>query len=243
MTELDSAAEIAARCAEELSRPMERVFAVVTQVSEAMATVCESAFAEGCTLGSPDLAALSFTIQSALARDRLPIGVGVVADEGLLSDQDHYIEWLQRDQAGIPAPLLVDLDPASDDRYDYSEREWFRVPKQQGRRMVSGPYFDYRGTDRYALTFAVPVLVGERFVGVAGADVSVPDIESDLLPVLRQIVQRAALLNHERRVVTANTPYYVTGERVSPEDLDASIQVVDVMSDLGWKLMMTMPQT
>ncbi len=243
MTAEESTADAAARCAVELAQPIERMFALAAQVGEAMTTVCEAAFAEGHRLVSGDLSGLSFTIQSALGSDRLPVGMGVVVEPGLLTDVDHYLEWLQRDQAGTPVPLLLDLDPASEDRYDYPDMEWFRVPKEEGRRMIGGPYFDYRGTDRYALTLAVPVLASGRFVGVAGADIPVPNIESDVLPALRRLTQRAALVNHERRVVTANTPYFVTGSRMRSDDRATAVHVIDVVPDLGWKLVVSAPPT
>lgn len=243
MTSDDSTAATAARCALELADPIERMFALVEHVGAAMATVCETAFAGNSRLASSDLGVLSSAIRSALASDRLPVGIGVVVTPGLLADERHYLEWLQRDQAGTPVPLLLDLDPASDDRYDYPEMEWFRVPQEEGRRMIGGPYFDYRGTDRYALTLAVPVLADGRFVGVAGADIPLSHIEADVLPAMRRLTARAALINHERRVVTANTPHFVTGARVQSEELAAAIQVIDVVPDLGWKLVVSAPQT
>lgn len=243
MASEDYNVEAAGRCAVELADPIERLFALVTGVGAAMATVCETAFAAGDPLTSRDLDVLSSPILSALASDRLPVGIGVVVDPGLLIDETHYLEWLQRDTSGTPVPLLLDLDPASDDRYDYPEMEWFRVPKEERRRMVGGPYFDYRGTDRYALTLAVPVLADGRFVGVAGADIPLSHIEAEVLPALRRLGARAALINHERRVVTANTPHFVTGARLQPEELASAIQVIDVVADLGWKLVVSASST
>jgi len=109
--------------------------------------------------------------------------------------------------------------------------------------MIGGPYFDYRGTDRYAVTLAVPVLADGRFVGVAGADIPLSHLEADILPSLRHLTRRAALINHERRVVTANTPHFVTGARLQPDELAAAIQVIDVVADLGWKLVVSAPPT
>ena len=56
--------------------------------------------------------------------------------------------------------------------------------------------------------------------------------------MLRRVPSRAALLNHERRVVTANTPYFVTGARVRLDDPAASVQVLPVLPDLGWNLVL-----
>jgi len=105
--------------------------------------------------------------------------------------------------------------------------------------MVGGPYFDYRGAERFALTFARPVVVAGAFVGVAGADVPLASLEAELLPVLRRVGTRAVLLNHESRVVTANTPHYATGSRVRPDD---AAVVVPVVADLSWSLLVSSGQ-
>lgn len=87
------------------------------------------------------------------------------------------------------------------------------------------------------------MLVEGVFAGVAGADVALAHLESELLPVLRRITSRAALLNHERRVVTANTPHFATGSRVRLEaDGGGSLPgvvLVPVVPDLGWTLVLT----
>ena len=67
------------------------------------------------------------------------IGAGLVVAPGLLADEQRYLQWRQRRKDGSFAPLFLDVDTAGDDPYDYPEMEWFRVPAQQGRRMIGGP--------------------------------------------------------------------------------------------------------
>ena len=187
---------------------------------------------------SGDLIAIRPLVEKVLTGDTLLVGAGVVLEPGYLADRERHLEWRQLGPERRPEALLLDIDPASDDPYDYPEMEWFRVPRDETRRMVGGPYFDYRGADRFALTFALPVVIDGVFAGVAGADVALAHLEAELLPVLRRVPLRAALLNHERRVVTANTPHFVTGARVRLDDPASSLTVAPVLADLGWTLVL-----
>jgi hypothetical protein len=230
------------QAAHELAAPVERVFDELAPVAEAFASIASAASRTG-RVTSDDLLGVRPLAEQALTGDTLLVGAGVVLEPGYLSDRERHLEWRQLAPGGAPEALLLDIDPASDDPYDYPEMEWFRVPRDEGRRMVGGPYFDYRGADRFALTFAIPVVVDGVFAGVAGADVALAHLESELLPVLRRIPSRAALLNHERRVVTANTPHFATGARVRLEAEGGAalpdLVVVPVVPDLGWTLVLT----
>jgi hypothetical protein len=221
----------------ELAAPVERVFAEIGALSDALARQVAACAADDRPVTTADLHGLRAVADAILGGDGLPVGAGVVLDPGFLADAERYLEWRQRGRDGRPRPLVLDVDPGSEDPYDYPEMEWFRVPHDEGRRMVGGPYFDFRGAERCALTFAVPVSVDGRFVGVAGADIPLSQLEAELLPVLRRIPQRAALVNHESRVVTANTPHLATGSRVRPESLAGPVTVVDVVVDLPWRLL------
>lgn len=220
-----------------LAAPVERVFAELAPIAAAFAAVLAKASVEGHAT-STDLVAIRPLVERVLTGDTLLVGAGVVLEPGYLADVERHLEWRHLGAGSKPEALLLDIDPASDDPYDYPEMEWFRVPRDEARRMVGGPYFDYRGADRFALTFAIPVAVDGVFAGVAGADVALAHLEAELLPVLRRVPSRAALLNHERRVVTANTPYFVTGARVRLDDPAAPVQVLPVLPDLGWNLVL-----
>lgn len=225
--------------AEELAAPVERVFAEIAVIAQALTDVVTAVEGRGRRVRAGDLASITPVADGTLTSDGSLVGAGVVMNPGYLEDAERYLEWRQLSRDGRPRPLLLDIDPASDDPYDYWEMEWFRVPRDEGRRMVGGPYFDYRGADRFGLTFAVPVRSAGGFVGVAGADVPLAELESELLPVLRRLHQRAALVNHENRVVTANTPHFSTGARVHHAIGDPPTDVVPVVEDLGWSLLLT----
>lgn len=220
-----------------LAGPVERIFGELRPIATAFAGIVAAATAAGRRPVVADLAGLRPLADAAMGADGLLVGAGVVLEPGLLADADRYLEWRQRGRDGRYGALVLDVDPASEDPYDYPEMEWFRVPRDERRRMVGGPYFDYRGADRFALTFALPVVVDGVFAGVAGADVPLAVLEAELLPVLRRIRTRAALVNHESRVVTANTPHYATGARVRPGGPGEPLEVVPAVEDLPWDLL------
>lgn len=226
-------AAVAAR----LATPLERIFTELEPLQAALADLLGQVVVAGRRPACADLAGLRDLADRVTDGDRLLVGAGVVLEPGLLADADRHLVWRQRGADGTPADLLLDVDPASEDPYDYPQMEWFRVPREEGRRMIGGPYFDYQGADRFALTVAVPVRVAEGFVGVAGADVPLGTLEAELLPILRRLPRRAALLNHENRVVTANTPSYATGTRVRPGH-DPDTQLLPVVTDLHWTLLL-----
>jgi len=223
-----------------LAAPVERVFEEAAPIVTAFEAVAAEA-PIGSRVSSGDLVAIRPVVDRVLTGDTLLVGAGVVLEPGYLDDRDRHLEWRHIGSDRRPEALLLDIDPTSDDPYDYPEMEWFRVPRDEGRRMVGGPYFDYRGADRFALTFAIPVVVRGVFAGVAGADVALAHLEAELLPVLRRIPSPAALINHERRVVTANTPHFVTGARLRLDDATAPVQVLPVVPDLGWNLVVARP--
>lgn len=224
-------ADLYESCAQALSELVERTFTLIAPLQTSFAGIVDAA--EGAA--SNALTQVDEEIDEVLAYAPGLLGAGVAVRPGTLQDVDRFLEWRQRQSDGSTAPLILELAEDADDPYDYPNMEWFRVPADEGRRMVSGPYFDYRGNDRCTLTFASPVVVDGRFLGIAGADQTVTDLERDALPLLRKIPAPAALLNHERRVVTANTPELMTGQRVPAPDVDAA-ETVQVAGDLGWTL-------
>ena len=220
-------------CADALSALVEQPFEAVASLGSSFAGIVNGT--ESHEIAAGDLSGVDAEIDGVLAAVPGLLGAGVVVRPGFLQDANRFLEWRQRQGDGSVAPLILELSDDADDPYDYPNMEWFRVPADEGRRMVGGPYFDYRGNERCTLTFAVPVVVDGQFLGVVGADQTVTDLESSVLPVLRKIPVPAALLNHERRVVTANTPELVTGQRVPATQIEACVSL-PVGTDLGWSL-------
>ena len=220
--------------AQELAQPIERVFAEIHILATVTADVLTTALAAGGQATSADLAMLASVADGTIGRYSLLGGAGVVVNPGLLADVQAHLEWRQLGRDARPRSLVLDVDPNSADPYDYWEMEWFRVPRDEHRRMVGGPYFDYRGADRFGLTFAVPVDVNDEFVAIAGADVPLAQLEPELLPILHRLPRRAALINHENRVITSNSPHYAISARVRA-DSNSSLSA-PVVPDLGWTL-------
>ncbi|AIJ21170.1 hypothetical protein AMETH_1078 [Amycolatopsis methanolica 239] len=164
-----------------------------------------------------DLDALRPDVLAALG-ERV-VGAGFIAAPDALADQRFGFEWWTCTPGGPPAQLFISLDPASDHFLDYTRQSWFTVPRDSGRRHITGPYVDYLCTDEYTLTFTVPVLRDGAFAGVVGADVFVHEFERLLLPKLRRVDGRAAVINAQGRVIAANTARQATGSLVRDPDI------------------------
>lgn len=160
------------------------------------------------------LAALQPRILRTLEDQPYLSGCGFVADLDVLAGPRRYWEWWTPSPDGTapPQPLLLRSDGGESSGYAYEGMAWFSGARQ-GVRTVVGPYLDFAGADRFVLTCAEPVTVGDRFVGVTGADVLVPQFETILLTHLRRIEAEAIIVNRDGRVVTSTTSSLVPGER------------------------------
>jgi len=145
-------------------------------------------------------------------------GAGFVAAVGLLADTPWWLEWFALGDDGRAHRLICQTDPKGVGFYDYEHLPWYVVPRETGRRHVTGPYVDYLCTDEYTLTFTVPLIVRDRFLGVCGADVRVDEAEKLLLPLLRTAGQRLAVINAHGRIVASNSGSHMCGELL--DDLD-----------------------
>ncbi|WP_067812768.1 cache domain-containing protein [Actinomadura kijaniata] len=143
-------------------------------------------------------------------------GAGFVAAPGLLADAPMWLEWWQAAGTSPAERLVVDLDPASPGFYDYTRYGWFTVPRDTGRVHVHGPYVDYYGTDQYILTLSTPVLDGEGFLGIAGADLFVRRLEPSVLPPMPP---GAVLVNSQGRVIVSRSARHLTGALLRGLDL------------------------
>ena len=143
------------------------------------------------------------------------VGMGFIAARGLLSDDRRRLQWWQfvpgRDE---PSPLRVDLNPNSLGFYDCDSADWFSVPRSSGRRHVVGPYIDAHGTDRYLLTFTVPISSATSFLGVVGADVPVSVFENRMLRAWGRQSSDVMIINSQGRVVASNSSRALAGDLV-----------------------------
>ena len=202
---------------------VERVFAAVQRLRE------------GALEGSVDPASMQTRVRGLLAEHHdLIIGMGMIVAPGAAAGGRRRILWWQDLGGPEPTALQVDLNPHSLGFYDYGTADWFSVPRDSGGRYIDGPYVDAHGTDRYLLTFTVPVIVGAEFLGVVGADVPVSRLETLLLRDWGGLGADVVVVNADGRVVVGNTADALPGERRPVAD-GPTVAVPDV----GWRLSVT----
>ncbi|MGE2730735.1 cache domain-containing protein [Mycolicibacterium vaccae] len=159
-----------------------------------------------------DLAELRGGIEARLASHRHFDGSGVVVEPRALRDAARYQEWWRPTEEGRYEFLDVNVG-FGEDPYDYTTMSWF-VGASQGLDSIRGPYVDLSGSDRYVLTFGVPVVHGGRFIGVSGADITVANFESLVMGDLSALDSEIVVVNSADCVVISGSPEYFPGERM-----------------------------
>lgn len=182
------------------------------------------------------LAPLESAIAPRMAAHPSLTGMGYVAEPGMVAGQERFLIWWQRSGEEL-ARLRLNFDATSVDIYDYLQMEWFQQARDGGARNAFGPYVDYSGAGLYVVTMSVPVVADGVFLGVAGGDVLMSQLESRLVAILRTCPQEAVVVNRERRVLAANTATWVVGTRL-PEMPAAGaagfVDVAEVPDGPGW---------
>jgi hypothetical protein len=82
------------------------------------------------------------------------------------------------------------------------------------------------------LTFAVPVMVGDRFVGLSGADVTISSFERLVTPGLNRVSSPVVLLNEEHRVIASTSTVDGPGDRLAT----AAKTAVRISGGIGWSI-------
>ncbi|MBU8807498.1 PDC sensor domain-containing protein [Mycolicibacterium goodii] len=141
-------------------------------------------------------------------------GMGFIAAPFVVEGKERYLAWWQRRADDRVARLRLNFDPTSVDVYDYLQMDFYQLAQRGQARVAYGPYVDYSGSDMYTITATVPVVAEGVFLGIAGADLVVGEVERKLLAVLRQTERDAVVVNTERRVLAANTPRWFVGSRL-----------------------------
>lgn len=184
---------------------VEGILAAVTGVRDAAACLAAEAAAAGRALRPGDLAALQPLAAGVLAANKgFAAGAGVVFAPGVVAGVAHCLEWWWAGRGGEISKLAVDLDPASPEFYDYTTATWYQEPERSGGPAVTGPYVDYICTREYTFTVSVPLRIGGRFAGVAGADVLADEVERLALPALARLPGNAVLIGGNGRVIASN---------------------------------------
>lgn len=210
----------------EAQNVVEHASTIFDDVFRGLAPILDAAQELFTRAGSPrahaaDLEKLRPTVFDALGgHEGLVVGAGFIAAPHTLADQELGFQWWTTHPDGKPTQLFISLDPTSEYFLDYTRQSWFTVPRDTGRRHVTGPYVDYLCSDEYTLTFTAPVKT-ERFVGVVGSDVFVREFEQTLQQGLASIPGQAALVNAQGRVIVSNSARQVTGSLVRQFDIPA----------------------
>lgn len=168
-----------------------------------------------------DLALLQDMVKQKISGASVRInGAGFVAAPGVLSDANLYLEWwMQGAKPGNFIPLKVNLNESSETFYDYPNMPWFYKPREEGVGHVIGPYVDILGIDMYICTFSLPVYFEGRFLGIAGADVPLNNLESIVIPHLMRLDSTAVLVNDDYRIIASNSSRWLVGDFLSSSQL------------------------
>lgn len=235
---------LSARLAEQASQALEPVYGMLTRVAE---EVLRSRPPRG-PLTEAHFSNLQRMLAEMLGMERSIVwGMGFVAAPFVVESQERYMAWWQRIN-DRPARLRLNFDPRSIDVYDYLQMDWYRLAESGQARVAYGPYVDYSGSDMYTITATIPIAADGAFLGLAGADLVVGEVEHRLLEVLRQTSEDAVVVNAERRVIAANTPRWIVGSRLTAmpavgpsSDPSRFTEVTELPLGNGWVLAIAEP--
>lgn len=237
----------AARLAEQAAQRLEPVYELLGRIA---AEVLRSRPPRA-PLTETHLSALHRMLSETIADEPLAWGAGYVAAPGVVDGLERYLAWWQRHHARVTR-LRLNFDAGSVDVYDYLQMDWFQLAQRGRARVADGPYVDYSGSDMYTITATIPVLAAGddhgagAFLGVAGADLVVGEIERRLLDVLRGSAADAVIVNAERRVIAANTPRWIVGSRLPAlprTGADGYREVAELPLGIGWLVAVADPAT
>jgi hypothetical protein len=233
----------ARRLAERVSECLEPIYQRLGRIAEEVLRARPPRAA----LTEAHLSGLQRLLVEFLGEDSAVWGMGFVAAPSVVEGKERYLAWWQRYGERV-ARLRLNFDPASIDVYDYLQMDWYQLARRGQTRVAYGPYVDYSGSDMYTITATIPVVADGVFLGVAGADLVVGEVEHRLLNVLRQTDQDAVIVSAERRVITANTPRWLVGSRLAAPptagpatDPSAFREVVEIPLGTGWVLAVAWP--
>jgi DNA-binding FadR family transcriptional regulator len=203
-------ADAAAAVLDAAESALDGVFAGIAELRACVVALAAAAEAAGEPLARAHLEPVRDLVREHM-RGTAPIaGTGVVFAPGALADAPLWLEWWRRAD-GDPSFLAAVLDPRDPDYYDYVQAEWFTTPRDTGSRWVAGPFVDYSGTNEHIFTLTLPMTGAGGFLGVAGADLAVGEVEAIVGPGLGAIGADAVIVNQRNRVIASNTPRWLAG--------------------------------
>lgn len=200
----------------------EAISAIEASVHEIRTAVLQLVEECGDQEGHPncgDLETLQPLLERLLESHRgLVAGAGFVAEPGVLCDAQQWLEW-RMGRRGAFSRLEVTLDSTALSHYDYLHAAWFERPRSGAALTLTGPYVDLGGVNQYIVTLTIPITRGDRFLGVAGADVLVDRVEGVLRQLTRAMGRGAIVLTEEGRILASSVPRQHPGALVRGVDL------------------------
>ncbi len=235
---------LAYRLAEQASRSLEPIYQLLGDVAKEVLRSRPPRAA----LTEAHFSGLQRLLANLLDRERGIWGMGFIAAPSVVDGKERYLAWWQRHNDRVTR-LRLNFDPTSIDVYDYLQMDWYQLARGGQARVAYGPYVDYSGSDMYTITATIPVVAGGTFLGVAGADLVVGDVEHRLLRALQETAEDAVVVSTERRVIAANTPRWLVGSRLgampvvgTAADPSAFREVAEMPLGTGWVLAIAWPE-
>jgi hypothetical protein len=188
----------------------------IGKVSVKVASLLEENLAGRSKVSKAALVGLDDLAREFLGKNSFAVGAGTFFAGDFAEEGGRALEWWFRKNDGSMERLDADRTPGSNRYYDYEKLPFFSIAASTGEQTVWGPYIDYLGFEEYILTFTAPVSVHGKFIGVAGCDIRIKDLEPLIMPTLRAIPADAALINSSNRVILGNSGMYLVGERIKP---------------------------
>ena len=148
--------------------------------------------------------------------DGLVDSAGVSVVPGVLADADSWHQWWSLVKGKLVF-IPHNLNPASIKYYDYTNMTWFERPAASGGPELTGPYIDFGGADVKVVTASRPVLRGNETVAVAGADLSLEQIQRSFLLGLGRRDEHIALITETGKIVASNSARFAPGTRYEGE--------------------------
>ena len=227
-------------CTGQINQTLGNIFNQVRQLMDAAAELWGSAANDERQISAKDLAQLRPVIeQQLMATGAFGCGGGVIVEPCCLVDREMHLEWWYLADGNKTLPLRPNFDRSRENFYDYTNMPWYAKPREAGSGNVEGPYVDLYGTNMYVLTFTMPVVVGGHFVGVAGLDLSLHNVEKMLTRSLMCLEHDAALISADGRVIASNTAELMVGELIGKRLDLLRLQRVSLSlqeSEAGWSL-------
>lgn len=232
--------QLAQRLAQEASDALEPLFRLLESIADEVLRIRPPR----APLTEAHFGALQRRLAEVLGDHHEVWGMGFIAAPFVVEGRERYLAWWQRRADDRVARLRLNFDPTSVDVYDYLQMDFYQLAQHGQVRVAYGPYVDYSGSDMYTITATVPVVADGTFLGVAGADLVVGEVERTLLTILRRIDRDAVVVNTERRVLAANTPRWFVGSRLpempkasapsGAEETEEFVEVAEMPLGTGW---------